>query len=46
MMSWQEIKSAVLAWFERVSQTCWYQQEQVLRPIPIESRQQHPRHPR
>lgn len=46
MMSWQDIKSAVLAFFEHVSQTCWYQQEQALKPIPVESRPQHHRHPR
>lgn len=39
-MNWEDIKSAVLAFFERISQACWYQPEQALKPIPIE--QQHP----
>lgn len=42
-MSWEDIKSAVLALFERISQANWYQPEQALKPIPIE--QQRPHHP-
>ncbi len=48
-MNWDTIKSAVLALFERISQTCLHGQDPVLKPIPIEKtpRQQpyfpHPR---
>lgn len=40
-MNWDEIKSAVMAFFERFSQTCLYQQQTALKPIPIDSQQPH-----
>ncbi len=42
-MKWEEIKAAVLAFFEHIGLAQWHQPEQALKPIPIE--QQRPRHP-
>lgn len=43
-MNWEEIKAAVEAFFEQLSQSFGGQPQQALKPIPIE--QQNQRHPR
>lgn len=43
-MNREDMKSAIVAFFEQLRQIFWPQPEQALKPIPIE--QQTPRHPR